>query len=222
MISPISSHISFSSSTLPPPNNTKLSHPFLSFHNMIMSSHLVQHTPSPAYTMNCIPQVMHTPSTANTEYCTHWVLYHPMVAVSRSQLVSHLLLDRVALNSLHSDNDKIRSKKSPGSRRASVLIYHFQINHLQVHQYNVRWCWSHNSMTQLFGSAALIIPEAPKRSCTGLIEHDVHLRCSASTLMCSSMLLTLQNRIQDYSEEYEVVFRMPLHRALKLVKFGSC
>ena len=41
--------LSFSSTTLPSSQNTKLSHPSLSVHAMIMSSHRVKHTLSTAY-----------------------------------------------------------------------------------------------------------------------------------------------------------------------------
>jgi len=76
MISPISSHLSLS---LPSPKNTKLSHPYLSLHAMIMSYQWVQHSPSTAYTKYCVHQVLHTPSTAYTEYCIHRVLHHPKI-----------------------------------------------------------------------------------------------------------------------------------------------
>jgi len=79
MISPISSHLSFSSSTLPAPKNTKLSHPSLSLHETIKSQHRVQHTPSTAYTEYSIHQVQHTPCTASTEYCIHRILHHPKI-----------------------------------------------------------------------------------------------------------------------------------------------
>jgi len=58
--------LSFSSITLPSSQNTKLSHPSLSLHAMIMSWHRVQHTFSTAYTKYSIHQVQHTPSTAST------------------------------------------------------------------------------------------------------------------------------------------------------------
>ena len=66
--SPYRSHLhppspSFLSTTLPSSQNTKLSHPSLSLHAMIKSSHRVQHTPS----------------TAHTEYCIHRVLHHPKI-----------------------------------------------------------------------------------------------------------------------------------------------
>ena len=78
MISPISSHLSHS---LPSPKNTKSSHPYQSFHAMIMIQHRVQHTPS----------------TVSSEYCII-----PRFTVSCSQPVSHLLADHSVLNSLHS------------------------------------------------------------------------------------------------------------------------
>ena len=46
--------LSFSSTTLPSSQNTKLSHLSLSLHGMIMSWHRVQHTPSTASTQDCL------------------------------------------------------------------------------------------------------------------------------------------------------------------------
>jgi len=56
--------LSFSSTTLPSLQNTKLSHLSLSLHVMIMSCHRVQHTLSTS-----IHRVQHTPSTASTQDC---------------------------------------------------------------------------------------------------------------------------------------------------------
>jgi len=80
---------SFSASTLPSPENTKLSNLSVSLHAMIMvnteySIHQVQPTPSTAYTMYSIHQVQHTPSAAYTKYS--WI---PQLTVSPSQQVSH-------------------------------------------------------------------------------------------------------------------------------------
>jgi len=49
--------LSFSCTTQPSSQNTKLSHPSPSLHDMIMSWQRLQHTPSTAY----------------TDYCIHWV-----------------------------------------------------------------------------------------------------------------------------------------------------
>jgi len=46
--------LSFSSTTQPSSQNTKLSHPSLSLHDMIMSWHRVQHTPSAASSQDCL------------------------------------------------------------------------------------------------------------------------------------------------------------------------
>jgi len=46
--------LSFSSTTQPSSQNTKLSHPSLSLHVVIMSWHRVQHTPSTASTQDCL------------------------------------------------------------------------------------------------------------------------------------------------------------------------
>ena len=61
--------LSFSSTTLQSSQNTKLSHPSLSHHVMIMSSHRLQHTLSTAYTEYSIHRVQHTPSTASIQDC---------------------------------------------------------------------------------------------------------------------------------------------------------
>ena len=53
--------LSFSSITLASSQNTKLSHPSLSLHLMIMSRHQVQHTPSTAYIKYIIHQVKRLP-----------------------------------------------------------------------------------------------------------------------------------------------------------------
>jgi len=53
--------LSFSTTTQPSSQNTKLSHPSLSLHDMIMSWHRVQHTPSTAYTEYSIHRVQHPP-----------------------------------------------------------------------------------------------------------------------------------------------------------------
>jgi len=82
--------LSFSSSILPSPKNTKLSHCSLSLHAMIKTEHRVQHTPSTAYTEYSIHRVQQTMSTAYTAYCVI-----PRSTVSCSQPVSHLLADHV-------------------------------------------------------------------------------------------------------------------------------
>jgi len=61
--------LSFSSTTQPSSQNTKLGHPSLSLHDMIMSWHRVQHTPSTAYTEYSLHRVQHPPSTASTQDC---------------------------------------------------------------------------------------------------------------------------------------------------------
>jgi len=53
--------LSFLSTTLPASQNTKLSHPSLSLHTMMMGWHRVQHTPSTAYTAYSIHRVQHPP-----------------------------------------------------------------------------------------------------------------------------------------------------------------
>jgi len=63
-LSSSSPSLSFSSTTLPSLQNTKLSHFSLSLHVMIMSLHRVQHTPSTG-----IHRVQHTPITASTQDC---------------------------------------------------------------------------------------------------------------------------------------------------------
>ena len=83
--------------------------------------HLVQHTPSTAYTEYSIHRVQHTSSTAYTEYSIHRVQHTlstaftayyiiPRPSVSRSQPVSHLSADHVVLNSLHSHNYELTNE----------------------------------------------------------------------------------------------------------------
>ena len=73
------SSLSFLSSILPSPKNTKLSHPLQSLHAMIKSQHRVQHTPSTAYTKYSIHSVLHTPGTAYTTYCIRRIQHHPKI-----------------------------------------------------------------------------------------------------------------------------------------------
>ena len=70
--------LSFSSTTLPSLQNTKLSHLSLSLHVMIMSWHRVQHTPSTSiHRAQAYTEYKHTPSTAYTEYSIHRVQHTP-------------------------------------------------------------------------------------------------------------------------------------------------
>ena len=59
----------FSSITVPLSQNRKWSHSSLSLHVMMISWHLVQHTPSTAYTEYNIHRVQHTSSTASIQDC---------------------------------------------------------------------------------------------------------------------------------------------------------
>jgi hypothetical protein len=70
----ILSAFSVSSSTVPSPVNTKLSHRSPSLH-----AHDEELTPSTAYTEYSIHQLQRTPSTASTEYCILRVLRHPII-----------------------------------------------------------------------------------------------------------------------------------------------
>jgi len=63
--------LSFPSISLSSSQNTMSSHPSLSLHAMIISSHWVQHTPSTAYTEYSMHRVQHTPRPAYTEYSIH-------------------------------------------------------------------------------------------------------------------------------------------------------
>ena len=140
MLSPISSHLSLS---VPSPMNTKLSHPYLSLHAIIMSQHQVQHTPSTAYTEYSVHQVQHTASTAYSEYsilqvkhtlCTAYNAYCiiPKSTVSRYHPVTHLSADHVVLNSLHSHNHKLTNDQSLSSCHTSLPTYLLQTDSLQV------------------------------------------------------------------------------------------
>ena len=98
------SSLLFSSSTLPSPNNTKLSHPSLTLHAPINSLHLEQYTPSTAYTNYSMHRVQHTPNTAHYEYCIHHILHHPNIDCLG--LPPSLSADHVVLYFLHSLNYK--------------------------------------------------------------------------------------------------------------------
>ena len=63
--------LSLSSTTLPSSQNTKLSHPSLSHHALIISWHRVQ-----AYTKYNIHWVHHTPTTVSTQYCLSSLYCH--------------------------------------------------------------------------------------------------------------------------------------------------
>ena len=96
LFSSSSPSLSFSSSTLPSLHNTKLSHPTLSLHAMIMSWHWVQRTRSTAYTEYSIHRVQHTPSTAShtpstgyTEYSIHRVQHRIDRVQHRIHRVQH-------------------------------------------------------------------------------------------------------------------------------------
>ena len=71
---------SFSSTTLPSLQNTKLSHP--------SPCHDHEVTPSTAYTKYSIHQVQHTPSTAYTKYSIHQVQHTPSTAFTQECLLS--------------------------------------------------------------------------------------------------------------------------------------
>jgi len=133
---------SFSASTLPSPENTKLSNLSVSLHAMIMvnteySIHQVQPTPSTAYTMYSIHQVQHTPSAAYTKCSIHQVQLDPAIdclplPASLSFLIPHLLAAHVAFSSLHSYDYELTNDQSSCTCPASVLMYHLQIGHPAV------------------------------------------------------------------------------------------
>jgi hypothetical protein len=77
---------SFSSTTQPSLQNTKLTQSFLSLHAIIMSSHWVQHTRSTAYTEYNIHQAQHTPSTTYTMNSIHRLQNSPKI-VCRPSIV---------------------------------------------------------------------------------------------------------------------------------------
>jgi hypothetical protein len=117
---PTLSSLSFLSSILPSPKNTKLSHRTLSLHAMIKNEHRVQHTPSTACTEYSIHRVQHSLSTAYTAYSIHRVMHSPRTAytpyciiprstVSCSQPVSSLGRPFV-LNSQHSCNYELTNE----------------------------------------------------------------------------------------------------------------
>jgi len=91
--------------------------------------HRVQHIPKTAYTEPCIHWVLHTAITAYTDY---YII--PRSTVLCSQPVTHPSVDLVVLNSLHSHNHKLTVVYSFSPCRASLLIYHLQMDHLQILQ----------------------------------------------------------------------------------------
>jgi len=103
--------LSFSSTTLPSSQNTKLSHPSLSLHAIIMSQHRVKYTPSTTYSKYCIIR---------------------RTTVSRSQPVSHLSADLIVLNSLHYNDYQLTNEYSLSCSRTSLPNCRLQIDHLQV------------------------------------------------------------------------------------------
>jgi len=119
--------LSFSSTTLTSLQNTKLSHPSLSHHVMMMSWHRVQHTPSTAYTEYSIHRVQHTPSTAYTESSIHRVQHTPSTQDCLSSLHSHdyELTPECSFSfrgaSLH---DRPPSASSPWELKGKVTLSH--------------------------------------------------------------------------------------------------
>jgi len=112
--------LSFSCTTLSSSQNTKLSHPSLSLHVMIISwhrvqvhtvysIHRVQYTPSKVYTECSIHRVQNTPSTVYTEYSVHRVQHTPCTASMQD-----------CLSSPHSHNYELTSECSFSLRRASL------------------------------------------------------------------------------------------------------
>jgi len=121
--------------------------------NTKCNAHRVLHTQSTAYTkyfihralqISCtaysecpICWVLHTPCTAYAEYCIHWVLQYPTIDyVLRpgclSSVISHLLANLVVLNTSHSHDSELSDEINLSSHRASLEIYHLQINNLQL------------------------------------------------------------------------------------------
>jgi len=78
-------------------------------------------------TKYCINQVLHTPRTAYTRKCII-----PRSTVSRSQPVSHLTVEHVMLNPVHSLYYEVTNEYSLSSCRASIPNYHQLISCLQV------------------------------------------------------------------------------------------
>ena len=87
--------------------NTKLSNPTLSLHAIIMSWHLVQHTPSTAYTEYSIHRVQHTPSTAYTQSSIHPVQHTPSTAYTEYSIhrVQHTQSTAYTKYSIHRVQD---------------------------------------------------------------------------------------------------------------------
>jgi len=90
---------------------------------------------------NIIPPYLAMPwSLFETRYSKHRVLHTPSTEASQDQLptthgqffISHLSVDLIVLNSLHSHDYKLTNQMSLSCSNASLQIYRLTINHLHV------------------------------------------------------------------------------------------
>jgi hypothetical protein len=82
------------------------------------------------------------------------------------------------------------------------------ISQFRTHQHNVTWLkviTQRHSYSEQPHRSFQKLPDAPEQAESNTMCFSGALR---GTFRCSSMLLKLQNRIQEYSTEYEVIFRM--------------
>jgi len=70
---------------------------------------------------------------------------------------------------------------TPKAGRNALLGSDTLLKLTHLHQQNVKWFGSHNSTTQLFWTATLILPEAPRHSWTGWMQNNELLRYSEMT-----------------------------------------
>ena len=90
-----------------------------------------------------------------------------------------------------------------------------------LHQENVKWFGSHNRTTQQLWTATLILPDAPRCSKIGWMQSDLLTGAPRLLHRCSWIVQKLWNRIQEYPEEFTVVFKMLPNQTIKMCKFRS-
>jgi len=90
-----------------------------------------------------------------------------------------------------------------------------------MHQHNVKWFGSQNWTTQQLWTATLIIPDAPRCSKIGWMQSEVFPGVPWLLHQYSSLLRKLWNRIQEYSNQCIVDFKMLPNQTIRMCKFQS-
>jgi hypothetical protein len=201
-LSHLLSSLSFSSSTLPSPKNTKLSHPSLSLHPMIKSEQQVQHTLSTAYTAYCII---------------------PTPTVSRFQPISLLSPDHVVLNSLHSHHSEITNEQSLSTRCTvhrpppsppPILLDHSLPVHLQT-----RWITPSKCVSKLAGSHPRSV--SPNSLDQGLQVHTIVASKCISKFALSQPPSVSPNSL-DYSLQVHSITAFQVHLQTCMITASEC